>query len=136
MMSTVEVVVMTADLTIYREDISDIDVLPNEDILFLIVSVQTDDRPRLNGRRRLLELHGNDHYALLIRNGWVMGHGWDDGDFVWSRYQTDTPFKENVYPDHLPLATNAHQFNGGSVGTDPEDPLWLAALDLFQREMH
>lgn len=134
--SKTEIAVMTSDLIIHREFINNVDNLPIDDILFLIVSCLDDKNPRLNGRRRLLEAYGNDHYSLLVRHGWVMVYGWDDGDFEWKRFQTDTPFKELTLPDHLPLSNYAYNFNGGQLGDTPEHPDWLAALEKFQVEMH
>ena len=131
-----ELVVMTSEkvgdkFKVYRKPLDDIDDIPRTGILFIIISCEDKDRPRLNGRRRLCEAKCHDWYTLIIRKNNVMLAGWDDGDFEWKRLTDPWAESATTKPNHLPLA-KAITFEG--IFIQPDE--WKKAVDQFMTEMH
>lgn len=122
---------------VHRVALEDVDEIPKEGVLFIVVSQLDPDMPRLNGRRRMAESHSHDRYALIVKKEWFLLYGWDDGDYEWKRHAVN-PWAEasTTIPDHLPLSPATINFEGSQLGDNPESPEWLAAVDQFNKELH
>lgn len=129
-----EVEVMYSDLTRHRVPLDRIADLPTIGVLFIIVSAPDAERPRRNGRRRCLEAHGKDYYAL----GWhrpgrvrhVFLDGWNEGGMLTVRSERD-PFRASSRLA-FPWAVEHILFEGELV----PDYTWAKALQVFHEEMH
>ena len=131
-----ELVVMTDEwvgdrFKVYRAPLDAIDDTPRSGILFIVISCEDDVKPRLNGRRRLCEVHGRDWYTLIVRSKNVLLAGWDDGDFVWHGLPDPWAESSRTIPDHLPMARSI-TFKGAWI--EPEK--WKKALEQYNAEIH
>ena len=113
--------------------------LRTDGVLFIILSAEDGERPRLNGCRRVAEAHDSDNYMLarLHLNGrsWIMLDGWDDGRFVFKN--EEDPFKGDCrgcesMSRKPPFGVYHVTFSGVTVPAD----IWQEALKLFESEMH
>ncbi len=132
-----ELVVMTDEhdgdkFRVYRRPLDQLDDIPRTGTLFIIVSCEDAARPRLNGRRRLVEAHGRDRYAVVLRGGMVMLRSWDDGDIEWKRLNDPWAESATTRPDHLPLVRAAITFAGILLPAVE----WQRAVAQFNEEMH
>lgn len=126
----VEVEVLYVDLSRQRVPLDQVDTLPKDKVLAIIV--QTDEEE--GKKRNIVWKFGFDHYALCQRETegqpWVMLHGWDDGDYIWRRL-SNTQDADGRREVDAPLGCMNVIFRGQSV-TDAE---WKVAEKLLYKEI-
>lgn len=124
------VCVMYSDLTVKRELLGEIEKLPKDNVLFILV--KTDQR---EGKlRNIASCQGFDNYMLCQRRDnsqdWVLLFGWDEDDFVWRRTSECVGCKDRIQVD-APIGINHVTFRGGSVSQE----VWDTACAKFSSEM-
>lgn len=122
--------VMYSDLTIRSEFLEDIEKLPKDNVLFILV----EDNTREGKLKNITSCHGFDNYALCQRRDnsqdWVMLFGWDEDDYIWRRTSECEDCKDRVLVD-APIGINHVLFRGGSVSQQ----IWPDACAKFDVEM-
>lgn len=130
-----ELAVMYKDLSIVRVDFDSVDTLVKSEVLFIIASEIDAVNPRLNGKRRVAEIHGWNHYLFLRRRDNFLLTGWDDG--MWEWHREDTPFaRDALTPLTQPPVTRYMGVTFEGPDTELDSAGWQVALAKFQAEMH
>lgn len=126
----VSVKVMYTDLTIQKELLEDIDRLPKDKVLFLLV----EDDEREGKLKNIAACDGFDSYALCRRrdnaHDWVMLFGWDEDDYIWRRTDACVACEDRLVVD-APIGVMHTVFRGGSVSQEK----WAEAKVKFDKEM-
>lgn len=122
-----------------RAPVEEAHKLRSDSVLFIILSAEDAERPRLKGCRRVAESHGLDNYMLarLHLNGrsWSMLDGWDDGRFIFK--DESMPFKEDCRgPETMSRKPPLGVFHVIFTGITVPDDVWAEALKIFEEGMH
>lgn len=127
----IQVEVMYSDLSIQRESLDDIDKLPKDNVLFILITT-TEEVGKL---RNIVMCSEKDNYALCqkrnLGSDWIMLFGWDDDDFLWRK--TTDPHTGCNYRDVVdaPFGFMHVIFRGVQV----KARVWEEAKELFNQEM-
>lgn len=109
-------------------------------VLFVILSAEDSERPRKNGRRRVAEVYGYDHYVLALwtrdRKRYVMLDGWDDHKLsTW--HSEEEPFRDSCAGGKLRLSAPPFGvFHRVFDGIELPNADWERAVEVFHEEMH
>lgn len=122
--------VMYSNLSIKRELLEDIDQLPKDNVLFILV----EDTEREGKLKNITSCSGFDNYAFCQRRDssqdWVLLFGWDEDDYIWRRTSKCDGCRDRLVVD-APIGINHVLFRGGSVSQE----VWPAARAKFDSEM-
>lgn len=123
----VYVEVLYKDLSRQRVPIEDIDQLPNDGVLIIVVTAPKDERYEV-----VAYSHSKDHYSLLSRGDWVLLCGWDDSEWQWRRIRN--PWESTAFQtaSYLPFGCLSVTFHGVSVHPD----VWKEAVGIFDEDMN
>lgn len=121
---------MYSDLAIEKELLEDVDKLPKDNVLFILIK----DTEREGKLKNITSCHSFDHYALCRKRDnsqdWVMLFGWDEDDFVWKRTSECAGCPDREVVD-APIGIMHVIFRGCSVSAEK----WLEAQKKFNSEM-
>lgn len=110
----VYVEILYTNLTTKKEKIGEIDKLPKDGVLFILVK----DDEREGKLKNIMSCHGFDHYALCQKRNnsqdWAMLFGWDEDDYTWKRISKCDGCKAKEVVE-VPLGVMHVVFHGGSV---------------------
>lgn len=125
----VYVEVMYKNLSRQVESLEEINKLPKDNVLFILVS--TDE---IEGKlKNVVSCFGFDHYALCQKRDnnqdWIMLFGWDDDDFAWRQVNCGGCINREVMD--VPIGVMHVVFRGGHV----EEETWKEAQRIFNEEM-
>lgn len=128
---SIRVEVMYSDLSIQKESLDDIDKLPKDNVLFILITT-TEEVGKL---KNIDACFGQDNYVFCqkrnLGSDWIMLFGWDDGDFVWRK--TTDPHVGCNYKDvvDVPFGFMHVIFRGVQVTS----AVWEEAKEIFNRDM-
>ena len=126
----INVKVMYSDLKIQTKPLAEVDQLPNDKVLFILV----EDTEREGKNKNITMIHTFDSYALCQKTEggqvWVMLSGWDDDDFVWRRVEKCDGCNNRQMVD-MPIGVMHVTFKGVSVS----NKVWEKALKKFNEKM-
>lgn len=114
---TVYVEVLYSDLAVKKEEIGEIDKLPKDKVLFILI----EDDERDGKLKNITSCSGFDHYALCQKRNnsqdWVMLFGWDEDDYVWKRISPCDGCKAKEVVE-APIGVMHVVFHGGNVSEE------------------
>jgi len=126
----INVKVMYSNLKIQTELLSEVDKLPKDNVLFILV----EDTEREGKNKNISMIHTFDSYALCQKTvsgqPWIMLVGWDDDDFIWRRADKCEGCENRQIVD-MPIGVMHVIFRGVSV----TNKVWEKALAKFDKEM-